>query len=145
MYVFYDVQDLVLLEKLQLVKLITEKGFCIKVSQLRLNDYTGKMVRQIQALANKKMIEIIDQKIEVFEFVEEQDEVHISAGKSLLGLIHFCKSEGLILVVDEKETMVNELADLFSVSRSTLTDFYKETINDEKYINFMMELKGISV
>ena len=68
-----------------------------------------------------------------------------ASGRSLLALLHFCKSGNYTLVVDTEDVIVAQFASLFSVSTCTLLDFYRSTIDDEKYIEFIMELKKESV
>lgn len=141
MFVFYQVQDFILLEKLQLLKLIAEKGFIISISQLVLCDYSTLINMQIENIAQKGHVEIGEQEDSVFEFVESNNEKYPELGRSLLALLHFCKTGNYTLVVEASEVIVTQFANLFSVSTCTLLDFYRSTINDEKYIEFIMELK----
>ncbi|OJW81532.1 MAG: hypothetical protein BGO69_09105 [Bacteroidetes bacterium 46-16] len=145
MFVFYHLQDFILLEKLQLLKLIAEKSFIISISQLVLSDYSTHINRQIEGIAQKGLVEIREQDDSVYDFVESNNEKYPASGRSLLALLHFCKSGNYTLVVDTEDVIVAQFASLFSVPICTLLDFYRSTINDEKYIEFIMELKRESV
>jgi hypothetical protein len=141
MFVFYNIRELLMLEQLQVIKLVAERGFVISVPDLRLGEYSGPIYRQIESLAERKLVEIKEQSTDVYDFVEMHIASHSTAGKSLLSLLHFCKTAGEILVVDKKELIVNQEATSFAVATSSLVEFYKETINDEKYTRFIMDLK----
>ena len=141
MYVFYDIRELVMLARLQLINLIVEKGYSIWVSQLRLGDYSGITNQQVKTILEKGLINIEEQESDVFQFVQENLEQFNFAGKSLLALMHYCKTANKILIVDETENVVIQIAEYFEVQTCTLVDFYRETINDEKYLEFILELK----
>jgi len=145
MFVFYHLQDFILLERLQLLKLIAEKGFIISMSQLVLCDYSPQINGQIENIAQKGLVEIREQDDTVYDFIENNNEKYPASGRSLLALLHFCKNGNYTLVVDSEDVFVVQFANLFSVPTCTLLDFYRSTINDEKYIEFIMELKKESV
>jgi hypothetical protein len=141
MFVFYHIEDLILLERLQLLKLITDKGFKIYASQLIRGGYLNQTCWQVENIAQKGLIEIKEQDSSVYDFVEKYNEEYPASGRSLLALIHFCKIENYTLVLDANELIVQQLAEAFSVATCTLIDFYKDTIEDDKYIKFITELK----
>ena len=111
------------------------------MSDLRIRSYSIPIQRQIQHIIGIGMVGIIDQQESWMDFVEQYDSKYSYLGKSLLCLYHFCQSENIILVVDSNKTMVNQGAKLFGVTTTTLEDFYRDTIREEKYLNFIMGLK----
>ncbi|HWB26305.1 MAG TPA: hypothetical protein VG738_12530 [Chitinophagaceae bacterium] len=141
MFVFYRIEDFILLEKLQLIKLIVERGFVIQLPQLRLGNFGFNKCRQLETLAEKGMIEIKEERSDVFCFVEKYNVIYRGAGRSLLALLYFCQTEKSIFIVDENETMIRGLAKEMNIQTCSLIEFYKDTLNDEKYLPFIIEIK----
>lgn len=140
-FVFYDIEELILLDRLRLLKIVAENGHGIIMPEMRLHSYSYIKRIHIQEIMKKGLIKICDQKDCLTDFIEEHDSVYSYAGKSLLALIHFCKTEDAVLVIDDKDTLPCEIANEFSVSVLSLEEFYRRSIKDEKYYRFLVELR----
>jgi len=141
MFVFYDIEELILLDRLRLLKVVTHNGYDIVVPEMRLSSYSYAKRIAINEIAKTGQIKISEQKDSLSDFIEENEERYISAGKSFLGLIHFCKTESAILVLNNKECLPFAIANEFSIGIFSLEEFYQQAVKEEKYFKFIMELK----
>lgn len=141
MFVFYDIEDLILLDWLRLLKVVTDNGYDIVIPEMRLLSYSFAKRVAINEIAKKGQLTIAEQKDSLSDFIEENEEKYVSAGKSLLGLIHFCKTENAILVLNNKNCLPFNIANDFSIGIFSLEEFYQQAVKEEKYYKFIMELK----
>lgn len=141
MFVFYDIEDLILMDRLRLLKVVTDNGYDIVVPEMRLLSYSYKKRTAINEIAKKGLITITEQKDSLSDFIEEHEDRCVSAGKSLLGLIHFCTTENAILVLNDKKCLPFAIANDFSIGIFSLEEFYLQAVKEEKYYKFIMELK----
>lgn len=141
MFVFYDLNDLILLDTLHLTEQLYDNQVAVLVSEMKLQNHAHTTEQRIRKIAEKGYLKIIPSDDSTFQFVISNCKVYRSAGKQLLGLIHFCKCHHAVLIVDEGNTYVRGLADTFNIPVFSLREFNKATLNNTEYIEFMMEVK----
>jgi hypothetical protein len=141
MFAFYNIDDLLLTYHMRSLKVASENGYEVVMSDLRLSNYSIPIQKKVEQIRNQGLVKIVDQQESWMDFIEEHHSTYSHLGKSLLCLYHFCQSSNIILVVDEDKGIVCQGAKAFGVTTTTLEEFYKDTIREEKYLNFIMELK----
>ncbi|MBK0379331.1 hypothetical protein [Mucilaginibacter segetis] len=140
MFVFYHLDDLILLHRLQVLSRIAATGVNVLIPALKEADYSPVYWQQLREIAARGIITIKEQEIPM-DFILEHQVVHRRAGRSLLMLLHFCLSEHAILVANEDDVFVRALCTALKVPVYSLEDFNIATINNKMYFEFMAELK----
>lgn len=140
-YLFYDIQHLIMLERLKLLRAIADGGYRMIISEFRLAYYSGIMQRQLRSIIESGTMELLDQGEGAGEFLAEYADTFAHAGNGVLLLMHLCKTENAVLIVEGEESLIAELADFFSVPTMTLVEFYTQTIKDERYRSFLLNIK----
>lgn len=141
MFSFYDINDLLLTFHMKSLKVASENGYEVVMSDIRLRSYSIPIQKKIESIRNQGLVKIIDQHESWMNFIEQHYSEYGYLGNNLLSLYHFCQSSNIILIVDESKRIVLQSAKTFGVATTTLEEFYKDTIREEKYLNFIMELK----
>lgn len=140
MFVFYHLDDLILLHKLQVLRRIAATGVKLLIPALSEANYSAVYWQQIRDIADQDIITIQEQ-VMPLDFIKQHESSNRLAGKSLLTLLHFCLTEHAVLVANEDDTFVNQLCTVFKVPVYTLAEFNAATINNKEYFEFMAEIK----
>ena len=140
MFVFYDLNDLILLHRLQVLGRITATGVNIVVPALREASYSVTYWMQIKRIAECGHLIIKDQEMPL-KFISENERKFRMAGRSLLMLLHFCLVEHAILVLNDEDELIKQLCAELGVQFYTLHDFNIATINNKEYFDFITEIK----
>lgn len=143
MFVFYHLDDLLLLHRLQVLRRISATGVKLLVPALREADYSPSYWQQIKEIAGQKVIVMQEQEMPM-EFICKHEPANRLAGRSLLMLIHFCLAEHAVLVANEDDNFVKTLCSKFKVPVYSLEEFNAATINNKEYFEFMAEMKKMS-
>lgn len=141
MFVFYDIEELILMDRLKLLKVMADNGHAFVVPEMRLLSYSYRKQLVISEIAKRGFIQIVDQNNSLADFIEEHESTFPYAGKSLLALIHYCQTESAIFVLDDKNSLPFLVAEAFAIPTFSLEEFYANTVQEEKYYQFIMELK----
>lgn len=141
MFVFYNLYDLVLLHRLQVIQRVIETGVKIMVPAIKETDYSAGFWMRIADMADKTLVDIKDSDNTCFDFVSENEPAYKSAGKSLLALIHFCIQENAVLIVNGEESFILEVCLGLGLETCSLDEFNQVTINNKEYFEFMAEMK----
>lgn len=140
MFVFYRLDDLILLNRLQILSRIAETGVKILVPSLSEANLSAVYWATIKSIARKGTIQIKDHNIPL-EFFAEHEAYNKFAGKGLLMLAHFCSVENSILIINDEDLFVKKLFLDLGLQTYSLEEFNKATINNQEYFEFMMEIK----
>ncbi|RYE27466.1 MAG: hypothetical protein EOP45_01135 [Sphingobacteriaceae bacterium] len=140
MFVFYHLDDLILLHRLQVLGRIAATGVSLLVPALKEADYSPVYWQQVKEIAAKGIITIKEQEMPI-GFIHQHQPTFRYAGRSLLMLLHFCLAEQAIMVVNEDDLFVQQLCGALKVPVYSLEDFNTATINNKMYFEFMAEIK----
>jgi len=140
MFVFYHLDDLILLHKLQVLRRIAATGVKLLIPALREANYSASYWQQIREIADQGIV-TIQEHVMPLDFIQKHEPDNRLAGKSLLMLIHFCLNEHAVLVANEDDVFINQLCGAFKVPVYTLGEFNSATINNKEYFEFMAEIK----
>lgn len=138
MFVFYEMNDLILLNTCRILQNIEAP---ILVSANKLKNHVSHTIVRVKEIRDKGLITIKDQDDDCFDFVRSNSKRYPAAGNSLLALFHFCRQEHAILIVDEEELLVREMANAFDIKVNSLDEFNLATINNIEYFEFINEMK----
>lgn len=140
MFVFYHLDDLILLHRLQVLRRIAATGVKLLVPALSEADYSASYWVQVREIATQEIIVIQEQEMPI-EFIQKHEPANRLAGRSLLMLMHFCLQEHAVLVANEDDHFVRSLCERFKVPFYSLAEFNAATINNKEYFEFMAEIK----
>jgi hypothetical protein len=141
MFVFYNLYDLVLLHRLQVIQRITETGAKIFVPAIWAADHSAPFWSRITEMSDRGLIKIKDSDDCLFDFIAINEPANPLAGKPLLALVHFCKRENAVLIVNEDEVLIQEICRKLDLKTCSMDEFNKATINNIEYFEFMAEIK----
>ena len=138
MFIFYDIQHLVMLGQLKLLQPLIADGHKILTSEYRLSYYSGTKQYQIRTMIEAGLVQLIDQPEDLTSFIDEFSESFSYAGEGVLLLMHLCKTSKSTLVIEEDEQLIIDVAAYFGVSTISIIEFYKQKIKDKKYHEFLI-------
>jgi len=141
MFVFHNLKDLILLHHAKMLQLIVDTGVKIMVPEISRTAYSAPFWVGIDDIAKKGWVSLKDSDDTCFEFVMAHARNYRFAGKPLLALMHFCRQERAVLIVDDDETLVRTVCAELNVNTCSLLDFNRATINNNEYFEFIMEVK----
>lgn len=140
MFVFYHLDDLILLHRLQVLRRIAATGVKLLIPALSEADYSVSYWVQVREIAAQEIIVIQEHEMPI-EFIQNHEPANRLAGRSLLMLMHFCLQEHAVLVANEDDHFVRNLCGVFKVPVYSLAEFNAATINNNEYFEFMAEIK----
>lgn len=138
MFIFYDIQHLIMMGQLKLVQPLVDDGHKILTSEYRLSYYSGTKQYQIRTMIEAGLVQLIDQPEDLTTFIDEFSEPFSYAGEGVLLLMHLCKSSKSTLVIEEDEQLIIDVAAYFGVCTISIIEFYKQKIKDTKYHDFLI-------
>lgn len=138
MFIFYDLQPLITLSQLKLLQPIISDGCKILTSEYRLSYYSAPKQLQVKALIKAGLVQLIDHPEDLASFIEEFSEAFCYAGEGVLLLMHLCKSNGSVLVIEEDEQLIIDVATYFGVKTIPIIEFYEQKIKDCRYREFIV-------
>ena len=141
MYSFYNIDDLLLTYKMKSLNIAVDNGYEVVIPDVRLKTYSPKVQRQIEAIEKLGLVQVVEQPDDWIEYLETYESGFTHLGKSLICLYHFCRTKNAILVVEQEKKIVMQSVGFFGVATTTLMDFHKDTIREERFLNFIMELR----
>lgn len=137
MFVFYDIEYLCLLHKLQQLEMIAEDGYKIFVPILQLENYSGEVKLDMQHCHDKGYLKLISD--DGFESFLKRNILNNSFfGLGFLFQLHCCIENNLILVMDNNNLAQLQLCEKLGVKTTTIKEFTKSVIRNEQYYNFLM-------
>jgi len=137
-YIFYNIQHLIMLGQLKLLQSLIDDGYKIITSEYRLSYYSGPKQYQVRSMIENGLVQLIDQPDDLTLFIEEFSEPFSYAGEGVLLLMHLCKCSNCTLVIEEDEQMILDVATYFGVTTISILEFYKQKIKDPKYHGFLI-------
>ena len=140
MFTFYDIQHLIMLSQLKLLQPIIADGYKIFTSEYRLSYYSGPKQFQVKNLIEAGQVQLVDQPEDLASFIEEFTEPFSYAGKGVLMLMNLCKSTKSILIIEEDEQLIIDVAAYFGVATISIIEFYKQKIKDSRYHEFLINI-----
>lgn len=140
MFVFYHLDELLLLHRLRVLERIAATGVKILVPALSEADYSPAYWQQLREIDGKGTLTIREQEMPL-EFIQKHEPENRLAGRSLLMLMHFCLKEQSVLVGNEEDLFIQNLCAAFKIPFYTLAEFNTATINNKEYFEFIAELK----
>jgi hypothetical protein len=138
MFVFYDIDDLLMLHALRLLPSINVP---ILVAEGKLQFHTYTTNAKIRDLSNSGLVTLIPLDDLGYEFVAMNRKKYSAAGCPLLEVLYMCHSQNAVLIVEENESFIRTLANVFQVEMITLDEFNTATINNKEYFEFINEMK----
>jgi hypothetical protein len=138
MFIFYDIHHLIILGQLKLIQPFVDDGNKIVTSEFRLSYYSGTKQYQVRTMIEAGLVQLIDHPEDLTDFIDEFAELFSYAGAGVLGLMHLCKTSKSILVIEDNEQLIIDVAAYFGVNTITVEEFYKQKIKDTKYHDFLI-------
>jgi len=140
MFIFYDIEYLCLLQKLQQLQIIAEDNYEIFVPLLQLENYSGEVKLNIQQCHDKGYLKLISN--DGFDrFLNENILNNSFFGMGFLYQLHCCIEKNLILVIDHHNIAQTQLCHGLGIKTTTIKEFTKTVIRNEQYYNFLMTNK----
>ncbi len=137
MFIFYDIECICFLNKLQQLELIAADGYEIYVPLLQLENYSESVKTEVQLCQEKGFLKYITS--DVFQsFLEKNNLVYSHLGKGFLFLLHCCLENNLVLVINKNNFTQNEICERLGIKTISIKDFSKEVIRNEKYYDFLI-------
>ncbi|WP_111308031.1 hypothetical protein [Confluentibacter sediminis] len=142
MFVFYDIEYLCLLHKLQQLQVIAEDNYEIYVPLLQLENYSGDVKLDIQQCHNKGFLKFIyDDDNGFLPFLNKHELNNSFFGTGFLYQLYCCMRKDLILIIDNHNIAQVQLCNKLKIKTITVEDFTKTVIKNEQYYNFLMANK----
>jgi hypothetical protein len=138
MFTFYDLNDLLLLNNVQLLPRL---GVPILIPRGKLKRHEFATVKRIEGIADKGYVKIFELDDEGFAFVIENRRSYRSESHSFLEMLYMCKSTNSAIVAEEDEHTVRAAAHDFGLNVYTMDEFNTATINNKEYFDFINEIK----
>lgn len=138
MFVFYDIQDLMLL---QLTRLLPSISVPILVADGILKYHSPPVPERVKMLEKDGLIQLISLDDAGYKFVQGNRRKYRQAGCSLLEVFYMCLSHKAILIVGEEETLIRSLAKELKIKTFTMEEFNRATVNNKEYFEFINELR----
>jgi hypothetical protein len=142
LYVFYDIQQMMMLHQLQLLRQIVDDGNSIITSDLRLSYYSNQKQHQVKHLAEAGLVAMVEHDDDLANFMDRYRDTYSYAGEGVLFLMHLCRCQNCILIIDEAELLVTDIAAYFGVRTMPLKEFFNQRVKDPRYFEFILALQG---
>lgn len=140
MFVFYDIEYLYLLHKLQQLQIIAEDGYEVFVPILQLENYSGDVKLDVQHCHDEGYLKLISN--DGFESFLQRNILNDSFfGLGFLFQLHCCIENNLVLVIDSHNISQLRLCENLGVKTTTIKEFTKTVIRNEQYYHFLMSNK----
>jgi len=138
MFVFYDINDLMLL---QLTKLLPSINVPILIAEGMLRYHSHPIPDRVKMLEKDGLVQIKPLDEEGYKFVLNNKKNYRQAGCALLEVFHMCQTHNAILIVGEEETLIRSLATQLGIKTFTMDEFNQSTVNNKEYFEFINEIK----
>lgn len=145
MYIFHNIEKLILLNNLQLLKLLVDGKHYYATSNLILDYYSPDIQKRVYKIQEKKHVEILEHDLDDLNTFINVNRVkygtHINC--AVLMQLHLCISNELTLIIDDADytSIIKEIVNTYCITVSTIDDFFKTFITDKRYYDLLIEIE----
>ena len=138
MFTFYDLNDLLLLNNVQVLPRL---GVPILIPRGKLKRHEFATVKRFEGLAGKGYVNILELDDAGFEFVIQNKKRYRSESHSFLEMLYISKSTNSTIIAEDDESTVRSAAADFGINVYNMDEFNTATINNKEYFDFINEIK----
>ncbi|ALJ04880.1 hypothetical protein APS56_06985 [Pseudalgibacter alginicilyticus] len=141
MFFFYDIEYLCWLNSLKQLDLIEEDGLKILVPEMHLQNYGLAIRMQIQAISNRKVLDIVDCD-GFYDFLTQYDLLDSIYGKGFLFLLHCAKQKnGIVIIGDDRKSQL-QLCSNLEINTLSIAEFSSNVIRNKDYLVFINKIRS---
>ncbi len=137
-YFFYDLDLMIMLGRLALLKQIVDDGYKIITSEFRLSYFSFNKVAPVISMVLSGMIDLVEDGDDVVDFIQSYSDKFSHLGDGGLLLIHLCLKNQCVMVIDDEHYLLKDVAAFFELQTMSPKDFCSKNIIDINYREFLL-------